>query len=531
MRRWEKSIVLFTLIILAFSTYAGIFIYRTSYVFDGVRYFVLFDDAMISMQYARNLAHGYGLVWNPGGDRVEGYTNPLWVLYMSIFHLFPIVPSKISLLVQASGAIFLIANLFWVKKIAEFISGGSTLVATGAVLLTAFYLPLINWSLQGMEVSVLTLLVSASLWQALQCIKSNRVQFGLYALLGIGTLVRVDMLVPFLAILLFLVIAAPQNRHQHLAWGGVVLIACVVLPTLFRLWYYGDLLPNTYYLKMAGYPLLLRVARGAWVLLEFIWRMGWFVFLIPFSILVFRRDQTILLALCVFLAQVMYSIYVGGDAWETWGGSNRYVSIVMPVFFILFCYGLVKNGLSLIGSFTRYAKYSLMSLILLSLINFNARTGPAALQEWLLIKPAMDVARHEKVVKKALLLPKITTNQATVAVVWAGALPYFSERYAIDLLGKSDRTIAHENMRVPPADPSDPISKFTGFFPGHLKWDYDYSIGELKPDVVAQLWESREEAQKYLDADYREVVLQGSTFYLREGSDNILWDKVQELQP
>ena len=24
--------------------------------------------------------------------------------------------------------------------------------------------------------------------------------------------------------------------------------------------------------------------------------------------------------------------------------------------------------------------------------------------------------------------------------------------------------------------------------PGHDKWDYDYSIGQLRPDVVAQLW-------------------------------------------
>jgi hypothetical protein len=29
-------------------------------------YFVLFDDAMISMRYGRNLVEGHGLVWNPG---------------------------------------------------------------------------------------------------------------------------------------------------------------------------------------------------------------------------------------------------------------------------------------------------------------------------------------------------------------------------------------------------------------------------------------------------------------------------------
>lgn len=53
----------------------GIYIYQTSFIVNGDRYFVLFDDAMISMRYARNFAEGNGLVWNPGETPVEGYTN------------------------------------------------------------------------------------------------------------------------------------------------------------------------------------------------------------------------------------------------------------------------------------------------------------------------------------------------------------------------------------------------------------------------------------------------------------------------
>lgn len=87
----------FTALLILFTAYAAGFIYRTSFEMNGVRFFCLFDDAMISMRYAKNLAHGLGLVWNPGGERVEGFTNPLWVLYMSFFYLFPIPPPKISL--------------------------------------------------------------------------------------------------------------------------------------------------------------------------------------------------------------------------------------------------------------------------------------------------------------------------------------------------------------------------------------------------------------------------------------------------
>ncbi|HMJ10771.1 MAG TPA: hypothetical protein VK524_05155, partial [Polyangiaceae bacterium] len=42
----------------------------------------LFDDAFISFRYAQNLVHGRGLVFNVG-ERVEGYTNFLWVLVLA----------------------------------------------------------------------------------------------------------------------------------------------------------------------------------------------------------------------------------------------------------------------------------------------------------------------------------------------------------------------------------------------------------------------------------------------------------------
>ena len=42
----------------------------------------LCDDAFISFRYARNLLEGHGLVFNPG-ERVEGYTNLLWVLELA----------------------------------------------------------------------------------------------------------------------------------------------------------------------------------------------------------------------------------------------------------------------------------------------------------------------------------------------------------------------------------------------------------------------------------------------------------------
>src|SRR5207249_3174984 len=41
------------------------------------------DDAFITFRYAHNLLNGHGMVFNPG-ERVEGYTNFLWVLCSSV---------------------------------------------------------------------------------------------------------------------------------------------------------------------------------------------------------------------------------------------------------------------------------------------------------------------------------------------------------------------------------------------------------------------------------------------------------------
>jgi hypothetical protein len=229
----------------------------------------------------------------------------------------------------------------------------------------------------------------------------------------------------------------------------------------------------------------------------------------------------------LFLTQVAYSIYVGGDAWE-WGGSNRYVSIAMPLFFLSFCYAAVQvvsqvpdKTLSKTRLPHRYARYGVLAIVLfVSFVNFNALQDPEMRQRWLLIEPPWDVNRNQDKVRVALTLTRMTSPQAKIAVVWAGAIPYFSDRDAIDLLGKNDKRIARGNMRMDVVG----ANQLTGFYPGHLKWDLAYSIGQLKPDVVTQFWGTESE-RGYLSG-YQAVSMPGSVVYLRGESRNILWDQI-----
>jgi hypothetical protein len=50
----------------------------------GARLFTTYDDAFITYRYARNLAHGAGLVYNPG-EWILGVTTPLFTLVPALF--------------------------------------------------------------------------------------------------------------------------------------------------------------------------------------------------------------------------------------------------------------------------------------------------------------------------------------------------------------------------------------------------------------------------------------------------------------
>ncbi|MEO5951397.1 MAG: glycosyltransferase family 39 protein, partial [Chloroflexia bacterium] len=569
-------------------------------------YFTLFDDGMISMRYARNFAEGYGLVWNPGGPAVEGYTNPLWVVLMAFWHLFPISASKMSLVIQLNALALLALNLVFVRRLALAISN-SNAVALIAVILTATYLPLNNWSLQGMEVAALAPLVSCAAWLAVKGIQSGKPSPLAYLLLGVGILIRMDVAVLLAALTLFLFIVDKQNRLQHLAYGFGALALFGGAQTVFRLAYYGYLFPNTYYLKLDGFPLISRMLRGAYVFGWFIASMSLVVFLATFVIVALRRNAYVLLLAFLFAAQSVYSIYVGGDAWEWWGGSNRYISIVMPLFMVLLAYSLhyvitherwralvdtapavaylhlvILVGLLLWAAIVNYSGfsvglpewviaiaawatiayalnrrmplkastsspksvsplriYALPVILFLAIIDLNSLYVPSGILELFLVKTPVQVHNNPEMVERALLLRQTLKPGATYAVTWAGIIPYFAGGDAIDLLGKNDPVIAHQPMHAN-ATASRPDFYF---YPGHMKYDYAHSIGELKPDAIVQFWSLEAEppdqppgpipyiARPFVEGIYTPTIFGDldTPFYFRDDSSRIRWDAVQQL--
>lgn len=526
---------LFALVLIAYALYAGAFIFRTSavveqssYVRETTRYFVLFDDMMISMRYARHLAEGEGLVWNPGGPRVEGFTNPLWVGYMAVFHLPGVDAALTSLCIQASGAIFMLLTLLAVWRLADLLTGDPW-VGLGAAIFTAFYLPLNTWSLQGTEVSILALIVSVAAWWTVRNLRNGRFSAGPYLLLGFATWIRLDMAAPFAALALFLALQDRPHRARHVLLAPLILAAFLAPQFLLRHWYYGEWLPNTYTLKMEGYPLVRRISHGYEIATRFLVHLG----ALPLGLFVFRRDRAARLLAWLFIAQMLYSIYVGGDAWEHYGGTNRYLSAAMPLWFVLL-WALLRHVYRWLAVSARAlavheaglrlgpaaARAGLIGLGAYLLIAFNYTYGTGALEEWLLVRPSLYAADNGMKVEQALLLDALTTPDATIALAGAGIVPYFAERTYIDLLGKTDPVIAHLPMDQ---------TAIPEFKPGHMKWDYTYSIGKLKPDVVLELWVKPADAAAYLEADYVPIWFppKNANVWMLRDSPRILWERLR----
>jgi len=487
-----RSDVAFAVVLAAYVLYLCAVIWSSSTVVDGQRFFALGDDAMISMRYARNLVEGRGLVWNAGERPVEGYTNPLWVLVMAGAHA--LVPSsKTSAAVEVLSALLLAANLFVVRRLARELGAGSV-AAVGAAALTATYYPLNIWSMQGSELALLVPVIGIGIALGIRRVEDQRFSGLPYWIVGAGMLVRPDFAVVYLGLVAVLAAFDRERRSEHVKYGLGVFVAFAAAQTAFRLAYYGEWLPNTYYLKMTGYPVLWRMAWGIRGLAGFLWHWQWLV--LPFALLgLWRQPRSGAIVASVVAAQFAYVAYIGP-------ADNRFTSLVMPLVFALAAVGVD----ALLASRTAWVCATLLAVAASTLT-------PEAL--WLRRFP-MSILDRDKAIAD------LTTPRARVAVAAAGTL-YFLDRPGVDVLGKNDYTLAralvHPSFR----------SFGAGYVSGHMKWDYAYSIGTLAPDVVAELWRYPDEAAPFLTA-YEPLRIGDHTIYLRRGSAQIRWDRLPSRQ-
>lgn len=464
-------------------------------LWHSLQYDFVTDDAYISFVFSRNLAEHGALVFNPGMDPVEGYTNFLWTLVLGLLMLVGLEPEVTA---RVLGTAFGLANLVvaW-RLVDEVITGGQdgaraegwALVAPALLASSAGFA---CWSSGGLETQMFTFWVSLSLYAYARAERDGRWLRWLGVFLALAAMTRPEGLL-VTALMAGHRLCANLARERRvvptraeLAWLGLFL--AVWAPWYaWRWWYYGYPFPNTAYVKAGGAPppgyTATLLANG----LYYVWQWAWqtkavlaapvivagLVWARPGS----RRFYLGSLALLLALVYLAYTVSVGGD----FMGLHRFV---MPVFVIAAvgcALGLRLVIHALAARVPGMRRPALGAALALAVI-----AGFAVDQVRLTVESLRwGNWKSDHGIDTPAYLHVYTADRAAIGahmrgcflpddfsiVGGAGAQPYEGRMRAIDVFGLVSERIAHE---VPPTHPR----------AGHNKWGPDPLLLAHEPTFV-----------------------------------------------
>lgn len=297
------------------------------------------DDAYISFRYAKNLAAGFGLRYNPGEDPpVEGYTNFLWVLAMAVVEWLradPAIWSRVLSLSSAMGLLCLLGR--FVQRAVD----GSLAVLVTTLLVFVALPPVQVWSTSGLATLPMALCVFG-VYDALLRDPARPSAGRAAAFACLAALLRADAFL-FLAMVFGLAggtfaVRRDKALGRALVIAGGALALCIGAHFACRTSYYGDWLPNTARMKAFAVDDELRAARfdrGVGYVVSFFLSMT-SAFVVPLvSLLLLRATsakRVVVHSVLILLGTVLYAIRAGGD-FMTFG---RFFVPAMPFLALLF---------------------------------------------------------------------------------------------------------------------------------------------------------------------------------------------------
>jgi arabinofuranosyltransferase len=402
------------------------------------------DDAFITARYARNLARGFGALYNPGEAPVEGTSNFLYVVLLSL--------AEISGLIEAVTFAKLIGVLGGLGILVVSYHCARALGADRALALLPATLLLSNssflfWTVGGLETNLYAFLLLESFYLLLLAdeIRRNWIWGGICAALAVLTRFDGLLIVPALLVGAALL---PRRRQAFAIALGVLLV--IVTPWL--LWkhvYYGTVFPNCGFAKARMYidprqPVaalrLLLVGPERFHQQLFLTQNAPLVVLslvFGAACLVVRDHRARSMAFLVTTAAFLVVTMTGYLNVKVWMPGHRYQIPLLPILAIGATIG-VERVLRVAGS-ARAGPAVVTFVALLALVHRthqplgdNLLRYADRYRAWL--------QRDHRVT--GLWLRDHTPADAVIGIYDAGVVPYLSERNTIDLGGLNDSTVA-----------------------------------------------------------------------------------------
>ncbi|MFH0981256.1 MAG: hypothetical protein V2A79_06940 [Planctomycetota bacterium] len=436
------------------------------------------DDAYISFRYARNLVEGAGLVYNPG-ERVEGYTNFLWVLLVAAGMRLGADPVRWA---QFLGLVCFAGTLYATYRSARLLLPGVRW-AWVAVFLVGTQFSVLSFATGGLETSLQTFLLALA-WGLVfaKCgtgfpAGQRRGEWRMLDLLALslvlaaGVLTRMDFAV-FAGVLaasagLSLWTTVRRNASSTALLGClqprrpnvgpafqpvsdavlgrkllVLLLPAAVMVGVWLVWkgfYYGETLPNTYFAKNPG-------PGAAHFGLTYVWDfcktyrypLPGIVFLVGAVPLV-RARHVLLGGVAGVILWAAYLVRMGGDFIEF-----RLLVPIVPLFVL----GVLWTATRFSWSRRVYLPVFLAVWMAYGSLH-HARTfgwvenraEPVAHLKWQTENALWAEAGKE-------LHRLFAGEQVIIATTVAGILPYYAGLTTLDMHGLTDATLARQGRIV-----------------------------------------------------------------------------------
>jgi len=402
----------------------------------GVAHFQMYrffqpDDTFIFLVYAKNLLQGNGLTFN--GEVVEGFSSLSWTLIISLLgRLFTADLLEVAKL--ASGLAY-IGLAFMLPALMKYCR--HTTIWLDATIVAALFCtmpPLAIWAASGMETSLFSLLLTAAVINyVIEPSATAAVRRGVLSglLFGMLAITRPEgcalIAIPCCYELARLLLMRTVNWKMLLT--TLLIFGCVMLfLLLWRITCFGELLPTTVHAKTGN--LRLQLVNGINYVKEFCVEYFYLVaaYALACIFLLFQNDvkirQFALISMITVFGYLIFIVMAGGD----WMISYRLIAPILPI-------AVMTIGLAISFCKTIPIKMLLSTpLLVLALADSRTLYSIAGQQA--------DSDRGDIIMGKYihnLNLPAETK----IAVIDAGAIPYFSGLPTIDMIGLNNGHIAN----------------------------------------------------------------------------------------
>jgi hypothetical protein len=246
----DNRLPFFSITIVLFSVFAFL---ANTYRYHLERW----DDAYITFRFAEHLSSGQGLIWNINGERVEGFTSLLHVLFLACGFRVGLDPWLLSLLISLLSVFITVAILLIIlwRQFGTIHPIAATFVGIYLIdISTAIH------TTSGLETHVFAAILAVCLLIAFQFIENQTwlSAVGLGVLTFLSCLTRPEAVIYgggiYLVIAIFCIFSAKNEQssnHKTIKFfvSSIVLILLSLGYLTWKYNYFGYILPNPYYVK------------------------------------------------------------------------------------------------------------------------------------------------------------------------------------------------------------------------------------------------------------------------------------------